>query len=68
MMLTREQAIAEHRKMWRGIAEKIEKQKKVVNIEWFKHVYILSHYNRLVAANCFFCVITNRKVGMTVAL
>lgn len=40
MQLTREQAIAEHRKMWNCISEKIEKSESVQGIEKLKDEYL----------------------------
>ena len=55
MKLTREQAIAEHRKMWRWIAEETEKQKRCMGKE--DYIYF-SEYCTIaedLLHNCFCC-------------
>lgn len=52
MILTREQAIAEHRKMWNWIADKTEKRKQKV----FKSEYFYENNIRIIPfAHCYCC-------------
>lgn len=54
MKLTKEQAITEHRKMWRWIAEETEKRKYVLS----KRTYLYVHFGtRLLdmVSDCFLC-------------
>jgi len=52
MKLTKQQAITEHRKMWRWIAEETEKRKQIVK----KSEYLYIHgFNEFIACNCFCC-------------
>lgn len=55
MNLTREQAIAEHRKMWNWITDKIEKLKTVVNIYDYKKEYCYINKYDFILHNCFCC-------------
>ncbi len=62
MMLTREQAIAEHRKMWRWIADAIEKQKNVLDIWYVKKIYLAQNgFMKSIKNDCFLCGYTSRK-------
>lgn len=62
MILTRKQAIAEHRKMWRWIAEEIEKQKKVLDIWYVKKIYLSQNsFVELIENNCFLCEYASKK-------
>lgn len=56
MALTREQAIAEHRKMWRWIAEETEKQKQRVRKQEYlvKHGYY-DYLGNIPLNDCFLC-------------
>lgn len=56
--LTREQAIAEHRKMWNWIADEIEKKNKVLGIWNLKDRYCEIKGFELVLYNCFLCEYT----------
>lgn len=52
MKLTREQAITEHRKMWRWIADETEKRKCIVS----KPEYLCVHdFDEHIAYDCFCC-------------
>lgn len=60
MKLTREQAIAEHRKMWLWISRQIMKDyvkdKQVRTIYSYKCVYLNKNYpNEKIASKCFCC-------------
>ena len=55
MILTREQAIAEHRKMWSWIAGEIEKIKRTIYIVAYKKKYIEINGFLDVQDNCFMC-------------
>lgn len=56
MNLTREQAIIEHRKMWRWIAEKIEKLEWRVIIWIWKESYLVRNgYKIYPRSGCFLC-------------
>lgn len=56
MILTRQQAIAEHRKMWRWIAELIEKVKRCVDIVDAKAEYLSEKkYKTSLKNECFLC-------------
>lgn len=60
MNLTREQAIAEHRKMWRWIAELIEKVKRCVNIGDSKKEYLSMLKIKIYPIDmCFLCQYAN---------
>lgn len=52
MKLTKEQAITEHRKMWRWIAEETEKRKQIV--KKLEYLYIHGFYEDI-AYDCFCC-------------
>ena len=52
MKLTKEQAITEHRKMWRWIAEETEKRKRAV--KKLEYLYIHGFYEDI-AFDCFCC-------------
>lgn len=56
MNLTREQAIAEHRKMWNWIADAIEQCEAVISIPIYKKNYCISHgYKGGMECDCFLC-------------
>lgn len=57
MKLTREQAIAEHRKMWNYIANEIERLKTVCNIDILKIHYLTNSRfkNKAILSWCFLC-------------
>lgn len=56
MILTRDQAIAEHKEMWLWIAEEIEKLKLCVNIGSCKIKYLSKKkYKVYPWGNCFLC-------------
>lgn len=56
MNLTREQAIAEHRKMWNWIADEIKKNKTVLNIREEKKKYLISTCSDFLPFEfCFLC-------------
>lgn len=61
MNLNRDQAIAEHRKMWRWIAEEIEKRKVVLSIYDLKIYFVGKHYAESVRNHCFLCEYTYAK-------
>ena len=61
MKLTREQAIAEHRKMWRWIADEIEKQENVLDIWEVKKRYFAKNGMMPIKNDCFLCGYTSRK-------
>lgn len=60
MNLTREQAIAEHRKMWNWIAEQIEDKQSVIDIEICKGEYCAEH-GFTINCNCFLCEYTEEN-------
>lgn len=63
MILTREQAIAEHRKMWRWIAEEIESKKKYLNISDIKYQYFSILKMKIFPIDmCFLCQYANEKL------
>lgn len=49
--LTKKQAVEEHRKMWRWIAEETEKQKRVIT----KEEYLSLYYKDIYLVNAWFC-------------
>ena len=55
MELTRELAIAEHRKMWNWIADKIKEERKVLDIHALKRRFCNRVEFGYVALNCFLC-------------
>lgn len=55
MMLTREQAIIEHRKMWYCIAREIMRLKEVIDIYDYKHEYLHEKGLYHIKNNCFLC-------------
>lgn len=57
MNLTREQAIAEHRKMWNWIADQIEIFKTVFSIDILKDLYLGTFKKVLIhpIESCFLC-------------
>lgn len=58
--LTKEQAIAEHRKMWRWIAEETKKRREIVKEE----DYIKKYFQRdVILCHCFCCEYTSQRGG-----
>lgn len=57
MNLTREQAIAEHRKMWNWIADAIERTERVFNIDMLKDLYlgVFKEMKTYPVESCFLC-------------
>lgn len=60
MELTREQAIAGHRKMWRWIAEEIKYREEVCTIQYLKLEYLCTKGYRL-KDGCFLCEYTKNR-------
>lgn len=62
MELTREQAIAEHRKMWNWIADKIESTEQVNDIFELKFIYVMDISKISVLPNhlCYMCETTGK--------
>lgn len=61
MSLTREEAIAEHRKMWRWIAEEIEKRKILLGIWYIKKIYLAQNrFIEPIKNDCFLCGYASR--------
>lgn len=68
MKLTREQAIAEHRKMWLWISRQIMKDyvkdKQVRTIYGYKSFYLNRNFtDEHVASKCFCCEYTKQPIG-----
>ena len=63
MQLTREQAIAEHRKMWNWIAYRIEKTKTICDIYDLKFEYLKKSEFEYVLRACFLCAYSDMKGG-----
>lgn len=65
MNLTREQAIAEHRKMWNWIADDIERLKTVCKITVLKSDYFMKSKfkNEAILSWCFLCEYSYRNKG-----
>lgn len=61
MGLTREQAIAEHRKMWNWIADQIERGKATIDIWESKRVYMQINRIEPILNDCFLCEYTKRN-------
>lgn len=63
MQLTREQAIAEHRKMWNWIADQIEIFKTVFSIDILKDLYLGTFKGMLIfpVESCFICEYARKK-------
>lgn len=61
MELTREQAIAEHRKMYNAMADEIEKKKRRISVfEWkTDYLYKIGFYG--LDNDCFLCQYTTEK-------
>lgn len=60
MQLTREQAIAEHRKMWNWIAGFIENSKTISDIDGLKEIYCKRVEKECeILHNCFLCEYTS---------
>lgn len=57
--MTKEEAIQGHREMWNWIAEKINREERIVNIRKAKAQYA-SRYNGYLSANCFACEYCHR--------
>ena len=55
MILTREEAIENHRKMWNWIADETEKRKKIV----FKEEYFIEHNLNSCFLDCYCCHYTH---------
>lgn len=57
MQLTREQAIAEHRKMWNWIADAIERMERVFDIDILKDLYlgVFKKMTTYPIESCFLC-------------
>ena len=60
--LTKEQAIEEHRKMWRWIAEETEKRQKIVHKEDYFKEYFPAE---IIFCNCFCCEYAVRISGIS---
>lgn len=63
MNLTREQAIAEHRKMWNWIADEIDKIKAPCDIHDLKCEYLKNSEFKYVLRGCFLCAYSDMKGG-----
>lgn len=66
MELTREQAIAEHRKMWKWISRQIMKdykeQRSIKAIVKYKKIYLENNFkNEYIVGNCFCCQYAENK-------
>lgn len=59
MMLTREEAIAEFRKMWNWIADETEELKRIVN----KREYFDAHGLQVVMNECWLCHYNDQAEG-----
>lgn len=60
MKLTREQAIAEHRKMWNWIADQIERKRKYLSISGLKDKYFFMLEMKIIPVDrCFLCQYAN---------
>ena len=58
--LTKEQAIAEHRKMWRWIAEETEKRQEIV----YEEDYLEDYFpDKIISCDCFCCEYDKQKQG-----
>ena len=58
--LTKEEAIEEHRKMWRWIAEETEKRQEIV----YKEDYIEDYFpDEKISCDCFCCEYDEQKQG-----
>lgn len=68
MELTREQAIAEHRKMWNWIAKKIEELKIVVDIYDYKKEYLYINKYYILWNKCFCCEYALRNCYTDISL
>ena len=59
-LITKKQAIAEHRKMWQWIAEETLKRKKIV----YKKEYMKEYFpNEDIRCNCFCCEYDKQKTN-----
>lgn len=67
MELTREQAIAEHRKMWNWIADEIEKENHVFDIEELKDLYlgVFKKMSICPIERCFLCEYSMEQLNKT---
>lgn len=61
MQLTREQAIAEHRKMWNWIAEQIERKMKYLSISGLKDKYYFMLEKTWTVEKCYLCQYANEQ-------
>lgn len=60
MKLTREQAIAEHRKMWNWIADQIERKRKYLSISGLKDKYFFMLKMKIWPVDrCYLCQYAN---------
>lgn len=64
MQLTREQAIAEHRKMWNWIADQIETLKFTLDIYGYKKEYCSINGCYWISNWCFLCEYTNNDCNL----
>lgn len=55
MVLTRKQAITEHRKMWNWIADQIIKLRKLIDVYSYKKAYLYRKRLFDIRNNCFLC-------------
>ena len=53
--MTKQEAVANHRKMWNWIADQIEKAKRARNIDELKDYYVHYIYGEYVWFDCFCC-------------
>lgn len=63
MQLTREQAIAEHRKMWNWIADRIERCETVLKIPNLKIEYLTNNDIEIILGGCFLCEYADSRGG-----
>ena len=62
--LTKEEAIRQHRKMWRWIAEEIEKEKEYHEICYYKKQYCNRYFpGYKIECYCFLCEYSCQKSG-----
>lgn len=61
-MLSREEAIKNHREMWNLIADRIKKRKNVQHIDGLKKEYIYKH-NKEAYCDCYLCQYCIDKVS-----
>ena len=53
--MTKQEAVANHRKMWNWIADQIEERKQAINIEELKRRYTQDVYGKTISMDCFCC-------------